>query len=243
MKGEYRAEQLEIEDSHWWYRGRRRVVRSALRTLDLPRPARGLDAGCGGGGNLCELAALGPATGMEPSPEAAAAARSREVGAVVEGVMESIPFEDSSFDFATSLDVLEHLDDDVAAMRELRRVVRPAGFLVVTVPAYPGLFGPHDVANEHRRRYLRRTLVDAAEEAGWTARFVTHFTSLLLPAIAPYRLIQRRRHPGEAQEESDFERTSASIIRPLELSLHAEAGAVARGVRLPAGLSILAVFE
>ena len=86
MKGDYRAVTLAVEDSHWWYRGRRRVVRAALRTLDLPRPARGLDAGCGGGGSLSELAALGPVTGLEPSPEAAAVARSREVGEVVEGV-------------------------------------------------------------------------------------------------------------------------------------------------------------
>jgi SAM-dependent methyltransferase len=189
------------------------------------------------------LAALGSVTGLEPSPEAAAVARSRGAGEVVEGVMEALPFEDSSFDFATSLDVIEHLDDDVAGLRELRRVVRPAGFLVVTVPAYPGLYGPHDVANEHRRRYLRRTLVEAAEEAGWSARLVTHFNSLLFPAIAPYRLMQRRRHRGETQEESDFERSPAWLARALELPLRAEANAVARGVRLPVGLSILAVLE
>ena len=112
------------------------------------------------------LAALGPVTGLEPFPEAAAAARARGIGEVVEGYMESLPFEDSSFDFATSLDVIEHLDDDVAGLRELRRVVRPGGSVVVTVPAYPGLFGPHDVANEHRRRYLRRTLVARPRRRG-----------------------------------------------------------------------------
>lgn len=80
--------------------------------------------------------------------------------------MESLPFEDSFFDFATSLDVIEHLDDDVASLRELRRVVRPAGFLVVTVPL------PLRAArcrNEHRRRYLRRTLIEAAGKAEWTS--------------------------------------------------------------------------
>ena len=243
MKGDYRAVTLAVEDSHWWYRGRRRVVRAALGTLDLPSPARALDAGCGGGGTLPMLAALGSVRGLEPSPEAAAVARSRGAGEVVEGVLEALPFEDSFFDFATSLDVIEHLDDDVAGLRELRRVVRPAGFLVVTVPAYPGLYGPHDVANEHRRRYLRRTLVEAAEGAGWSVRLVTHFNSLLFPALAPYRLMQRRRHPGGTQEASDFERSPAWLTHALELPLRAEASAVRRGVRLPVGLSILAVLE
>ena len=109
---------------------------------------------------MVELARLGEVTGIELSPTSVAVARARNVGEVVEGSVEELPFEDDSFDFAVCLDVIEHLDDDLQTLRELRRVVRPGGRLLVTVPAYPSLWSSHDVVNHHRRRYTR------AEPAG-----------------------------------------------------------------------------
>ncbi len=241
MRRDYREVTLAVEDYHWWYRGRRNVVGSVLATLPLPTPARSLDAGCGGGASLPGLAALGTVVGLEPSAHALAAARERAVGTVVEGVVESIPFEDGEFDLAIALDVIEHLEDDRAGFRELRRAVRPGGFLVATVPAYPRLFGPHDVVNEHRRRYLRHTLIEAAAPEGWLPLSVTHFNSVLLPAAALRRIRDRRRPAGHTR--SDFERTPPWLNGPLEWPLRLEARAIAAGVRLPAGLSILGVFK
>ncbi|MDX6587841.1 MAG: hypothetical protein QOI31_2314 [Solirubrobacterales bacterium] len=241
MRSTYRDVTLEAEDQHWWYRGRRRVVRAALESLPLPDPASCLDAGCGGGANLPELARFGTIVGLEPSDDALAAARARGVGTVVQGTLEEMPFDDSEFDLAAALDVIEHLDDDREGLAELRRVVKPGGFLLITVPAYPRLWGPHDIVNEHRRRYLRRTLIAAAEATDWTPLLVTHFNSILLPAAGIRRLMDRRRAPDDVA--SDFTRTSPVLNGVLEWPLRTEARMLAAGMRLPAGLSILAVFK
>jgi SAM-dependent methyltransferase len=243
VRAEYRDVTLALEDRHWWYRGRRRIVRQVLESLPLARPALVLDAGCGGGANLAELERLGPVTGLEPSEVAAAAARRRSVGEIVEGSIETMPFEDAAFDLATALDVIEHVDDDGQAFRELRRVVKPDGFLLVTVPAYPRLWGPHDVVNGHRRRYVRRSLHEAAEPAGWRPLLTTHFNSILLPPAALLRILQRRRPTASsAVERSDLERTPRWMDGVLELPLRAEARALGLGARIPFGLSLLSLF-
>lgn len=243
MRQRYRGVTLSVEDRHWWYRGRRRVVGRVLAGLGLPPGARILDAGCGGGGNLAALARFGEVTGLEPDAGARTAARARGLGAVVEGGLEALPFEDGSFSVATALDVIEHLDDDRGALGELRRVVVEDGFLVVTVPAYQWLWSPHDVANEHRRRYARRQLVTVAESAGWRPMQTSYFNSLLLPIVAVRRLWQRRRLGEQAPPVSDFERTPAWVDGLLELPFRVEAAMISAGVQLPAGLSLLGVFR
>src|SRR3954468_1350398 len=157
---------LALDERHWWYRGRRAVLNAVLAGVDLPPRPEILDAGCGSGRTLDELARLGHASGIELNPFGVRAARERghEVG---EAPVEAIPHPDESFDLVTCLDVIEHTDDDVRALRELRRVTRPGAAAIVSVPASPRLWSQHDEANEHRRRYTRRTLEAAAENAGW----------------------------------------------------------------------------
>ena len=239
----YRGVTLSVEDRHWWYRGRRRVVGRVLAGLGLPPGARILDAGCGGGGNFATLARFGRVTGLEPDAGARAAAQERGLGEVAEGGLAALPFEDGSFNVATALDVIEHLDDDRGALGELRRVLVEGGFLVVTVPAYQWLWSPHDVANEHRRRYARRQLLAVAEAAGWHPVQVSYFNSLLLPIVAAHRLRQRRRLGEQAPPVSDFERTPAWVDGLLELPFRVEAALISAGVRVPAGLSLLGVFR
>src|SRR5438067_13404967 len=157
---------LALDEGHWWYRGRRRVLGAVLDRIDLPTDGRVLDAGCGSGRTLDELARYGVPHGMELNHLGVSAARARGHD-VCEGRLEAIPYEEARFDLVTCLDVIEHTDDDVASLRELRRVTRPGGRLVVTVPAHPALWSQHDEVNGHRRRYTRGTLRRAAEAAGW----------------------------------------------------------------------------
>ncbi len=234
----------ELEDRHWWYRGRRRIIDVLMHQLDLAPGAEILDAGCGSGRNMVDLARLGTVTGLELADTSVARARSRGVGDIVQGTLEAMPFEADRFDLAVSLDVIEHLDDDRAALGELRRVVRPGGILLVTVPAYQWLWSEHDVVNHHRRRYTRRTLVDAAAGAGWEPAATTHFNGLLLPAAVAHRglLRLRRRGATETTAVSDLERTSPRLNRLLERPLHVEARLIGCGRRIPCGLSLMAVF-
>jgi SAM-dependent methyltransferase len=234
----------EVEDRHWWYRGRRRIIGEILRSVALPADARILDAGCGSGRNMVELARYGAVTGVELAPASVEVARRRGVGEVVAGSLsEPLPFEHASFDLAVSFDVIEHLDDDRAALAELRRVVRPHGRLLVTVPAYPWLWSSHDEINHHRRRYTRPALLAVARSAGWEPERTTHFNALLLPAAIAHRSLGRLRAGRQNEPTSDLERTPPWLNGVLERPLHAEARVIARGRRIPAGLSLLALFR
>src|SRR5271170_14908 len=191
MDRDYERQTHRAEDIHWWYRGRRTVLDGVLAGLGLPAGARILDAGCGSGRNMVELARLGTVTGVELSETSVELARERDVGEVIAGSVLEMPFAEDSFDLAVSLDVIEHLQDDLAALREFRRVIAPGGALLVTVPAYQWLWSGHDVINHHHRRYTRRSLQRVAEQAGWTQVRTTYFNSLLLPPAIVLRMLER----------------------------------------------------
>jgi SAM-dependent methyltransferase len=234
---------FDAEECHWWYRGRRRVLAAVLDGLALPPGARILDAGCGSGRNMADLALRGTVSGVELASSSLERARARGVGEVRAGSLEqALPFDDCSFDLAVSLDVLEHLREDAVAWRELARVVAPGGVLVVTVPQYAWLWGEHDVVSHHHRRYTRGMLVARAARAGWVAERLTAFNSALLPAIAAARLLQRvRRRP---QPMDDLARSPQGAVNAaLERVLAAEAAWIGRGRDLPAGVSLLAVLR
>lgn len=243
---------LGHDERHWWYRGRRRIVRDAVVALGLPPGARILDAGCGSGRTLDELAAL-PAvagvSGLDASPDAVAAARRRGHADVREGRVEELPWPRETFDLVLALDVIEHTPDDRATLHELRRVTKTGGRLLITVPAYQGLWSRHDVVNGHYRRYDRRMLRALAADADWGIQRLTSFNALLLPPAAVVRVTERLwRRDAEKRADtaraSDLELTPAWLSPALELPLRAEAAWLRGGRRaLPAGLSLLAVLS
>lgn len=242
MDRDYELQTHRAEDRHWWYRGRREVIERAIAALELPAGGRILDAGCGSGRNMVELSRRGVVTGVELSDTSVALARGRGAGEVISGSVLEMPFADDSFDLATCLDVIEHLEDDLAALRELRRVVAPDGSLLVTVPAYQWLWSGHDEINHHFRRYTRSSLQRTAEQAGWREVRATYFNSLLLPVAVLLRVLERfSRKPTESS--LDLWVPPRPLNRLLERPLLLEARMIGRGWRIPAGLSLLAVFR
>jgi len=162
----------EVEDQHWWYVGRRRIITSFVERIcrELQDEGRGrpriLDVGCGTGGNVEMLARFGDAEGVDVSAEALDFCRARGLHNVRQGAAERLPYEDQSFDLVTSLDVVEHLDDDVAGLSEIRRVLRPGGRALLFVPAFMFLWGVQDDVSNHRRRYTLPQLRQVVEQAG-----------------------------------------------------------------------------
>jgi SAM-dependent methyltransferase len=233
---------LEVDEHHWWYRGRRRIIRAELDRLPLPEGAVILDAGCGSGRTMQELVDYGEVHGIELDPEAAEVARGRGHGEVRIGRLEELPWNDGTFDLIACLDVIEHTPDDRATLRELRRVCRPGGWLLVTVPAYQALWSLHDEANHHYRRYSRASLRSAAVEAGWWLRRMTSFNSLLLAPAAAVRIAQRHRRANGAYTP-ELKAGPAWLNGVLERPLRAEARWLSRGRSLPAGLSLMAVLQ
>lgn len=226
-------EMFEVEERHWWFRGRWSVVEALLSRAALSGAPRILDAGCGTGLNVRRYSAVGEVEGIDPSPEAVRFCHARGLENVREGGIESLPFPDAGFDLVSATDVLEHVADDGAAAAELLRVTAPGGTLLLTVPAYLWLWSEEDENLHHYRRYTRRRLASVLEGAGWRIDFSTYFNSILLPPIAAARKLPRRQG-----QSSDVQRTPAGLDAPLSLPMRLEAKLIRRGVSLPAGVSI-----
>jgi SAM-dependent methyltransferase len=232
---------VSADDRHWWYRGRRSVVLAQIGRLPLPPHAKLLDAGCGSGRTLDELARYGSAYGIDSSAWALAAARGRGHRQVRLASLERLPYPDATFDVVTCLDVLEHLPNDERALVELRRVTTPGGHLLLTVPAYQALWSVHDEANHHYRRYRRGTLRPAAIGAGWEVVHDSYFNSALLPATALVRLVRKVWRGRGRRSELTF--TPSWLDPVLALPFRFEASLLRHGFRLPAGLSVLALLR
>lgn len=199
--------EAELERRHWWFRGRRRLLGRLLARLDPPLPAgaRVLDVGCGTGANAPVLSEGGRlAIGVEASliPLGLAGTGERGHAARVRGDASRLPFLDRAFDLVVALDVLEHIDDDLGAARELLRVLRPVGALVVFVPALMLLWGFQDEVSHHRRRYARSQLRDVITGAGCEVQRLTFFNTLLFPPILAVRWAMRVRKPRTLGSEN-----------------------------------------
>ncbi|MDQ6787087.1 MAG: class I SAM-dependent methyltransferase, partial [Acidobacteriota bacterium] len=167
-----------VEDSHWWYVGRREILESFLQqivqTIRNPQSAiRILDVGCGTGGNLEMLGKFGAAEGVDVSDDALEFCRSKGL-TVHKGLAESLPFADESFDVVTALDVVEHLDDDIAGLEEMRRVLKAGGRTLIFVPAFMWLWGVQDDVSNHRISYTKKQITGRLEKAGFEIERATY---------------------------------------------------------------------
>lgn len=223
---------LELEERHWWFVARRRILLSVLeQSLHQKTDLDVLDAGCGGGATMESLGRYGRVRGMEFAPEAVAYnwERGRDV---VEGSIEEMPFDDTSFDLALALDVIEHVPIDAQAIAELRRVLRPSGSLLLTVPALDMLWSSHDEANGHYRRYTTRKLRERVEGAGFEVQKITYFNTLLFPVILAFRKLGRKSGGSDVEEVPERLNAVLAGIFSLEKSFLARAS-------LPIGVSAL----
>lgn len=185
----------DLEGVQWWYAGMRRIARALLAPLLPPvpgRPRRILDAGCGTGWNLQDLSRFGDTYGVDLSSLAVIATR-RRGGRVAQGNLLALPFASSSFDVVTSFDVLYHawVPDDAQAVRELARVLKPGGFILVKVPALRILWGAHDEAVHSRHRYTRGELERLLAGAGLRLMRSTYANALLFPVLLARRFLDR----------------------------------------------------
>ncbi|MCO5325912.1 MAG: methyltransferase domain-containing protein [Solirubrobacterales bacterium] len=245
MEERYYDEYSRIQDEHWWFVGRRRVLTAViarqLAGAGPRQPFKTLDVGCGTGSNLGMLSRFGEVRGVDPAAAAVAECvrRGWDVS-VAEG--EALPFADDSFGLVTLLDVIEHAPDDGPLLREARRVCRPDGLIVVTVPAYQWMWGPHDEISHHMRRYTKRTLDLSLERSGLRRQRATYFNTLLMPPIAAVRLLSRLLPEREAR--SDFDRPVGrlgGIANRLLATIFGAEAHIVPAVSLPFGVSVLVV--
>src|SRR5262245_34218287 len=179
---------FEVEGSHWWYIGRRRIISQFVGEICArfgDRKPQIADIGCGTGANLMLLDQFGDACGVDVSTQALAFCRERGLTNVKLGAAEELPFEDGTLDLVTSFDVVEHLDDDLGGLKEFRRVLKPDGRILLFVPAFMFLWGVQDDVSNHRRRYTLPQLRNVVRESGFeierdTYANITFFLPILL---------------------------------------------------------------
>lgn len=177
--------EAEAQATHWWFVGRRKLVERMLNRLRIGPEHWVLDVGSGTGTNLRLLAARGHRNylGVEPSQLVIGLCRQHGLGPAICAGAYPLPFADATFDLVMLTDVLEHLDDDARALSEAKRVLKPGAHLLITVPASPALWGAHDVASHHRRRYVMAGLRDLIARAGFEIVEDYHFNFILFPLI------------------------------------------------------------
>lgn len=201
---------VDREDGHWWYQERRFLISRFVRRL---APGRALDIGAAGGGNSRVLGALGwSVTAVELSEAGSSAAQRRGITAV-QADARALPFPDRCVDLVLSCDVLEHIEEDQQAARELARVLRPGGTAFVSVPADPRLWSGHDVAVGHVRRYTRPEFESLLTGAGFEVVRLWSWNVLLRPLIA----LHRRRTAG-----SDPDRVPPAVNAALRATVACE---------------------
>ncbi len=183
----------QIEGSHWWFAGRRAISRHILKRLELPKQAAILDAGCGAGGNLSMLSAFGDVHAFEYDEATRAIAVNKHIGTVEAGKLpDGIPFADKTFDVITMFDVLEHIEDDAAALQALFLRLNKGGHMLITVPAMPWMWSQHDVDHHHFRRYSKAGLEKQLNEAGFAITLLNYFNTFMFPAAAILRLLEKK---------------------------------------------------
>jgi SAM-dependent methyltransferase len=226
--------QSKLAFTHWWLVETKRLAAQAL-TRHLPPRARVLDAGSGVGALARLLGDSARVVAMDLSSAALALARQSANGRLVRSTVESLPFATGAFDGVASLDVLYHeaVTDDLRAIREMTRVLRPGGVLVMNLPAYAWMTSAHDRTARTSRRYTRRRVRALLVEGGLAPVRVTYWNAVLFPAA----FVGRRLFPSRG---SDLVPVHPALNSVLASILRAEAAWIRRAA-LPFGLSVFAI--
>ena len=229
-----------VEESHWWYKGRRKIIASFVeeicRNFKDRRP-RILDVGCGTGANLMLLSQFGETEGVDVSPDALEFCRQRGLDNVRLGEAEALPYEDGRFDLVTALDVVEHIDDDVAGLREFRRVLKPGGRILLFVPTFMFLWGVQDDVSHHRRRYRLPELRRVVEKAGFEVERTTYANITFFAPILMVRKLMSLTGMRTDTENS----INISAFNGIFGRIFGAESAVLRHVNFPFGVSGLCV--
>ena len=228
----------ELDERHWWYRARREIIADLIRReAKLPKDAQILEIGCGTGHNLSMLSGFGHVEGLELDDEARALSEKRLGRKIMSSPLPELAgVPNRQYDLIGAFDVIEHIDDDVAALASIATKLKPGGRFIMTVPAHQWMWTAHDVANHHKRRYSKAGLKRLVETSPMKLERVGYFNSLLFPLAVAERTASKLR----GKDNGDVKLPPAPLNSTLEKIFAAERHLVGR-LPLPPGLSLFAV--
>jgi SAM-dependent methyltransferase len=236
MKPEAYSLMGELENSYWWYRARREIICDVV-SHHLQSGAEIVDYGCGTGATAVKLRDSGfRVTAADVSEPSLGACRVANLP-TIDLRQQRIPA--ASADAVLACDVIEHVENDIELLVELRQALRPAGRLIMTVPAYEFLWSGEDYVSEHFRRYTRPMLLERVASAGYTPVWCSYFNTLLSPLVAATILGKRLFFPR------DMYRSNISPLprwqNELLYKVFAWERSILGEIRFPFGTSILLV--
>jgi len=230
----------ELDQHHWWFTARRRILAQVIRrVVRPPAAARILELGCGTGHNLDMLGAFGRVEASELDDHARDLATRRLGRSIEQAALPDLSrFPAASYDMVALLDVLEHVVDDKASLAAILTRLKPGGALLLTVPANPWMWSAHDVAHHHHRRYRKADLAALGRAAGYEIDLMSPFNTMLFPLIAGVRVLNKLR----GHDSADDALPAPAINRALDRLFGLEAGLIGR-LPLPFGVSLVAVLR
>jgi SAM-dependent methyltransferase len=228
----------ELDERHWWYCARRKIIADLIRReTQLPNNAHILEIGCGTGHNLAMLSGFGHVEGLELDDEARALSEKRLGRKVMSSPLPELSeVADRHYHLIGAFDVIEHIQDDRAALASIARKLRPGGKFILTVPAHQWMWSAHDVVNHHKRRYSKRGLKELIDSSPLKLERIGYFNSLLFPLAIAERGASKLR----GSEDADVRLPPALLNAALEKVFACERYLVGR-LPLPPGLSLFAV--
>lgn len=228
----------ELDQRHWWYVARRKVIAELIRRrAQPPANAKLLEIGAGTGHNLEMLGEFGTVDALEVDETARALAEKRLGRKVHSAPLPQLKgMKKGAYDLVAAFDVIEHIPDDKAAVDSIAKLLKPEGKLVVTVPAHQWMWSAHDVVNHHQRRYSKSGLRKLIEGSPLKLQAIGYFNSLLFPVAVAERLASKVR----GKDDADLALPPAPLNQALERIFASERALIGR-VPLPPGLSLFAV--
>lgn len=246
MDAELYDELSEVEDTHWWFQARRRIVWSLVERFvedGVQRRLRVCELGCGTGGNLTAIASQHDVTGVECSELALAYARKKLGHRVQQGSLpHQLDLQGASFDVVLLTDVLEHIDDDSQSAVSAMSLLKPGGIVVATVPAYQWLYAPRDAQHQHIRRYSKEQFRDLWNLEAASVELLSHYNTLLFAPAAAVRLASKLFGDDAAATAGDLHVPVRPVNRLLQHTMASESNLLGR-VPLPFGMSLVAVVR
>lgn len=250
MEKQYYKEYYHLERNHWWFRARLEILESLLQKKILRTGNRNLkilNAGVATGATTEMLEKYGEVTSLEYDKDCCEFLKNQLNMEVINASLTALPFKDHTFDLVCAFDVIEHIEEDHTAVKEINRVLKQKGNIYLTVPAFNFLWSHHDEVNHHFRRYTKTQLSKVVTNNHFQQSHCTYFNSILFPPIFFIRMLANIL-PKKKQEEStgsDFElfKTSSFINKLFYWIFKKEKWLLEQNIKFPFGVSLLLIGE
>lgn len=232
----------ELENSYWWHIGRKSIISQQMKKLKLKPKSKILNIGCGTGGMIPLFEQYGNVTNVDVSAEAIKFSKSQGYKNITKYDGKKLPFNNNNFDMVVATDVLEHIQDDESALKEWGRVLKPNGYLLITVPAYQWLWSEHDESLHHHRRYTASQLHRLLNKQNFKVGKRTYAITFSFPMIVAYRLLNSMRGKQNTNKDSSYVLLPKSINSVFTNLLRVEAQ-VLKVINFPVGTSVLMIAK